>query len=132
MSQKTPVHPAGAPIPAGPYTPAIIAGDFVFVSGQTPKRPGTGERVEGDIAVQTTVVLENIQAILAAAGCTLADVVKVSAHLADMKDFAAYNQVYGQFFPEPYPARTTVQSVLPGGAGLEIEVIAYRGKGTHA
>lgn len=126
MARKIPVHPAGAPIPGGPYTPAIIAGDFVFVSGQVPKRPGTSELVQGDIAVQTRVVLENVRSILEAAGCTMADVVKVTCHLTDLKDFAAFNAVYGTFFPEPYPARTTVQSVLNPGVGVEIDVIALR------
>ncbi|HYF80434.1 MAG TPA: Rid family detoxifying hydrolase [Symbiobacteriaceae bacterium] len=127
MSAKIPVHPAGAPIPAGPYTPAIIAGDFVYVSGQGPLKPGSREVVPGGIAEHTTQVLENIKTILAAAGCTMADVVKVQAHLKDMKDFAAYNEVYGRYFPQPYPARTTVQSVLPGADYLvEIDVVALR------
>jgi 2-iminobutanoate/2-iminopropanoate deaminase len=127
MSKKIPVFPASAPTPAGPYTPAIIAGDFVFVSGQGPLKPGTRDIVQGDIRVQTKQVLENLTAILAAAGCTLADVVKVTAHLTDMKDFQAYNEVYKEFFPEPFPARTTVQSVLPGPFTVEIDVTAYRG-----
>jgi 2-iminobutanoate/2-iminopropanoate deaminase len=126
MSHKIPVHPKGAPTPAGPYTPAIIAGDFVFTSGQVPKRPGTSEVVTGDITVQSRVVMENVQAILAAADCTMADVVKVSVHLSDLKNLAAFNTVYGEYFPLPYPARTTVQSALPGGVGLEIDLIAYR------
>lgn len=127
MSRKIPVHPAGAPTPAGPYTPAIIAGDFVFVSGQGPLKPGTREIVQGDVRVQTRQVLENIKSILEAAGCTMADVVKVTAHLADMKDFQAYNEVYGEYFPQPFPARTTVQSVLPGPFSVEIDVTAFRG-----
>jgi 2-iminobutanoate/2-iminopropanoate deaminase len=129
MTRKIPVHPAGAPLPAGPYTPAIIAGDFVFVSGQSPMKPGSREIVEGGIREQTAQVLENIRTILAAAGCSMADVVKVAAHLADMNDFAAYNEVYGQYFPEPYPARTTVQSVLPGPFVVEIDVVALRPQG---
>jgi 2-iminobutanoate/2-iminopropanoate deaminase len=128
MASKIPVHPAGAPLPIGPYSPAIMAGDFVFVSGQSPMKPGTTEVVAGGIREQTAQVLENIRAILAAAGCSMADVVKVSAHLADMRDFAAYNAVYRQYFPEPYPARTTVQSVLPGPFAVEIDVIALRGR----
>ncbi len=123
---KTPIHPAGAPTPAGPYTPAIIANGFVFVSGQGPLKPGTREIVQGDVQVQTRQVLENIRSILAAAGCTMADVVKVQAHLADMKDFQAYNEVYREYFPEPFPARTTVQSGLPGPFTVEIDVIAVK------
>jgi 2-iminobutanoate/2-iminopropanoate deaminase len=126
MSRKRPIHPAGAPIPAGPYTPAVVAGGFVFVSGQTPKKPGTSEQVTGDITVQTRQVMENIKSILAAAGCTMDDVVKVTVHLADLGDFAAFNQAYGAYFAEPYPARTTVQSVLNTGVGIEIDVIALR------
>lgn len=128
MAGKIPVHPAGAPTPGGPYTPALIVGDFVFVSGQVPKRPGTSEVVAGDITVQTRVVLENIQAILAAAGCTMADVVKVTGYLADLKDFAAYNAVYGEYFPTPYPTRTTVQAGLSAGVSVEIDLIAYKPK----
>lgn len=127
MSGKIPVHPAAAPLPAGPYTPAIIAGDFVFVSGQGQLKPGTREITQGDIGVQTRQVLENIRGILEAAGCTMADVVKVNAHLADMANFQAFNQVYREYFPEPFPARTTVQSGLPGPFGVEIDVICYRG-----
>lgn len=129
MSQKIPVHPAGAPTPAGPYSPAIIAGDFVYVSGQTPKKPGTSEAVQGDVTVQTRQVLENMKSILAAAGCSMADVVKVNVHLADMADFAVFNGIYGEYFPAPYPARTTVQSVLPGSYAVEIDLVALRPAG---
>jgi len=121
---KIAVNPPGAPVPAGPYSPAIVAGGFVFVSGQSPKVPGTSGIVQGDIRVQTRTVLENIRSILAAVGCTMADVVKVNTHLTDMEDFAAYNEEYKAHFPEPYPARTTVQSVLPGAFAIEIDVIA--------
>jgi 2-iminobutanoate/2-iminopropanoate deaminase len=126
MARKTPVFPASAPIPAGPYTPAVIAGNFVFVSGQSPKQPGTAEIVPGGIREQTHQVLQNIRSILAEAGCMLDDVVKVAVHLADMKDFAAFNAVYAEHFQAPYPARTTVQSVLPGPFAVEIDVIALR------
>jgi 2-iminobutanoate/2-iminopropanoate deaminase len=126
MSHKYPIHPPGAPTPAGPYTPAIVAGGFVFVSGQVPKKPGTSELVVGDITVQTGQVLENIRAILSAAGAAMDDVVKVTVHLADLGNFAAFNQIYGTFFTEPFPARTTVQSVLNTGVGVEIDVIALR------
>jgi len=126
MARKIPVHPADAPVPAGPYTPAIIAGDFVFVSGQGPKKPGSAEYVQGDAVVQTRQVLTNIKTILAAAGCTMDDVVKVHGHLHDMGDFQRYNSVFPEFFTEPYPARTTVQSGLPGPFLVEIDVIALR------
>ncbi|HYF95439.1 MAG TPA: Rid family detoxifying hydrolase [Symbiobacteriaceae bacterium] len=126
MIRKIAVHPATAPAPIGPYSPAIIAGDFVFVSGQGPLLPGTRQALPGGVREQTAQVLENIRAILTAAGCTMADVVKVTAHLADMKDFAEYNEVYQHYFPEPYPARTTVQSGLPGPFSVEIDVIALR------
>lgn len=89
-------------------------------------KPGTRILVEGDIRVQTRVVLENIRSILEHAGSSMADVVKVNAHLRDMGDFGAYNEVYATFFEEPYPARTTVQSVLPGPFTIEIDVIAIR------
>ncbi|AOT68709.1 RidA family protein [Geosporobacter ferrireducens] len=125
MSKKA-VHPECSPIPAGPYTPALIAGDFVFVSGQTPEKPGTDEMVQGDIKVQTRQVMENIQNILAAAGCTMNNVVKVHACLVNMRDFAGYNEVYKQFFSKPYPTRTTVECGVAGGCLVEIDVIALR------
>jgi 2-iminobutanoate/2-iminopropanoate deaminase len=126
MSSKIPVHPAEAPIPAGAYTPAIIAGGFVFVSGQTPEKPGTSIPVQGDIKVQTKQVLENIKSILEAAGCTMNDIVKVEAHLANIRDFSEFNKVYEEYFAKPYPARITVQSVLPEEALLEIAVTAMK------
>jgi 2-iminobutanoate/2-iminopropanoate deaminase len=121
---KIPVHPASSPVPAGAYTPGLVAGGFVFVSGQTAEKPGSSELVEGDIRVQTRQVLENIGGILEAAGCSLNDVVKVTAHLADVRDFDGYNEVYRESFSMPYPVRTTVQSVIPGGSLVEIDVIA--------
>lgn len=124
--RKAPVHPPTAPLPAGPYTHAVAAGDFIFVSGQTAEKPGTDELVPGGIREQTRQVMENIKSILAAAGCTMDDVVKVDAHLADLQDFSGYNQVYGEYFTEPFPARLTVQSVLFAGALLEISVTALR------
>lgn len=122
--RKLPVHPASSPVPAGAYTPGLVAGGFVFVSGQTAEKPGSSELVEGDVKVQTRQVLENIRGILEAAGCSLDDVVKVTAHLADAEDFEGYNEIYRQFFGVPFPVRTTVQSVIPGGSLVEIDVIA--------
>ncbi|HWI62051.1 MAG TPA: Rid family detoxifying hydrolase [Symbiobacteriaceae bacterium] len=124
MARKTPVYPAGGPKPGGPYSPAIIAGGFVFVSGQVPKKPGTAELVQGDIVAQTRQVLENVKLTLEAAGASMADVVKVTAHLSDLKEFAVFNSVYETYFPEPRPARTTVQSVLAPGVNVEVDVIA--------
>ncbi|SDY64377.1 RidA family protein [Tindallia californiensis] len=122
---KRAVHPAEAPLPAGPYNHAIIAGGFVFVSGQTPEKPGTDVIEAVGIKEHTRQVMENIKAILEAAGCGLEDLVKVEAHLKDMKDFDGFNEVYGQYVSQPYPARITVQSVLPPGDPLvEISVIA--------
>ncbi|MBL3538662.1 RidA family protein [Aminivibrio sp.] len=122
--KKHPVHPASSPVPAGAYTPGLVAGGFVFVSGQTAEKPGSSELVEGDVKVQTRQVMENIRGILEAAGCSLDDVVKVTVHLADVRDFDGYNEVYREFFTVPYPVRTTVQSVIPGGSLVEIDVIA--------
>ncbi|MGE5672802.1 MAG: RidA family protein [Mycobacterium leprae] len=124
---KQPIHPAGAPI-GGPYTPGIAAGGFVFVSGQTPRRPGTGEVVSEDVTAQTHQVLANVESVLAAAGCTMADVLKVNAYLTDMNDFAAFNAAYETHFPAPYPARTTLQVGLRG-IRVEVDVIALKPEG---
>ncbi|WP_366922000.1 Rid family detoxifying hydrolase [Metallumcola ferriviriculae] len=128
MVDKTRIYPENAPVPAGAYSPAVKCGQFVFVSGQTPEKPGTDELVEGDIKVQTKQVMENIKNILAAAHCTMDDVVKVGAHLADINDFDGYNEVYKQYFNIPAPARTTVESGIPGGSLVEIDVIAMLDK----
>lgn len=128
MTEKICVYPDNAPVPAGAYSPGIVTGNLVFVSGQTPEIPGTDILVEGDITVQTKQVMENIKNILAAAGCTMDDVVKVGAHLLDINSFGGYNEVYKTYFTKPFPARTTVQSVIPGGSLVEIDVIAVRPK----
>jgi len=121
---KKPVLTHAAPEPIGPYSQGIIAsGTLVFVSGQGPKNPKTGE-VPPDVAGQAAQCLENVKAILEAAGATMADVVKVNAFLADMATFAAFNEVYGRFFPQPCPARSTIAAVLPGGFKVEIEAVA--------
>lgn len=124
MTSKKAVHPASSPVPAGAYSPGLIAGGFVFVSGQTVEKPGSSELVEGDVTVQTRQVMENIKGILESAGCRMDDVVKVTVHLADAKDFDGYNGVYKMYFSKPFPTRTTVQSVIPGGSLVEIDVIA--------
>jgi 2-iminobutanoate/2-iminopropanoate deaminase len=119
---KQPVTTSKAPPPGGPYSQAIVAGQLIFVSGQRPSDPSTGHIPEGTVA-QTHQVLKNIQAILQAAGSDLQDVVRVTTYLADLADFDEYNQVYAQYFQEPYPARTTVGAQLRDIA-IEIDVIA--------
>ena len=113
--------------PVGAYSQGLRAGDFVFVSGQGPLDPKTGKVVGDTIEEQTARVLENIKAILEAGGASMADVVKVSAHLRDMSLFERYNRVYAGYFPDPKPTRTTVGSQLPGIL-VEIDAIAYLGK----
>ena len=116
---------AGAP-PAGAYSQGLRVGDFVFVSGQGPRDPVTGE-MGATIEEQTARTLENVKAILEAGGASMADVVKVSAHLSDLALFEAYNRVYATYFPDPKPVRTTVGSQLNGNM-VEIDAIAYVGK----
>ena len=116
-----------APAAVGPYSQAIQAGELVFTAGQIPMNPSTGKLVEGDIQLQTRQVLNNIKAVLEAAGSSLAKVVKVTVFLQDMGDFAAMNQVYAEFFPAAPPARSAVQvAALPLGVNVEIEAIALR------
>ncbi|MEM0444368.1 MAG: Rid family detoxifying hydrolase [Nitrososphaerota archaeon] len=117
-----------APKPAFPYSQAVKAGGWVFVSGQVSIDPATGKVVGGDIKAQTRVVLENLRAILSAAGASLKDVVKVNVYLARVEDFAAMNEVYREFFPEEPPARTTIAAKMVNEAFLiEIDAVAYRG-----
>jgi 2-iminobutanoate/2-iminopropanoate deaminase len=111
----------------GPYSAAIESGELVFVSGQIPLDPLAGKLVDGDIAAQTRQSLENVKAILAAAGLTFAHVVKTTIFLTSMGDFAAVNDVYKSYMAEPYPARSTIAvAALPMGARVEIEMIAAR------
>ena len=113
-----------APAAIGPYSQAVISGDFLFVSGQIPLNPATGLLVDGDIAVQTHQIMKNITAIAETAGLGLADCVKSTIFLADLRDFHIVNGVYGTYFPEAPPARSTVQvAALPLGASIEIETI---------
>lgn len=118
-----------APQAIGPYSQAVVAGGFVFLSGQIPLDPATGQFVEGGIAEQTEQVLRNLSKVLEAAGTSLARVVKTTVFLADMSDFAAMNEVYGRSFNENPPARSTVQAArLPRDARVEIDVIALAGE----
>ena len=115
--------------PVGPYSPGLRVGDLIFVSGQGPLDPATGQIVGENIEEQTARVLENIKAILEAGGATMADVVKANAYLNDMAHFDRYNKVYVTYFPDPKPARTTVGTQLPlKGILVEIDVIAYVGR----
>jgi 2-iminobutanoate/2-iminopropanoate deaminase len=121
---KHEVRAEGAPAPIGPYSQGIVtSGRLLFVAGQTPKDPGAGG-MSHDFRGQAERTLQNVKAIVEAAGATMADVVKVNAYLADLANFTAFNEVYAKFFTPPYPARTTVGASLPGGAvQVEIDVI---------
>jgi 2-iminobutanoate/2-iminopropanoate deaminase len=119
------VSTSSAPQAIGPYSQAVRAGGLLFVSGQIPLDPATGAMVDGDIGAQTRRVLQNLEAILTAAGASFAQVVRTTVYLADMADFAAMNEVYGTFFAQPAPARSTIQAAgLPKNARVEIDVIA--------
>ena len=118
-----------APKAVGPYSQAIACGNLLFCAGQIPLDPATCEIVGTDVTTQTERVCENIRAVLAANGMTFSDVVKTTVFLTTMDDFAAMNAVYARFFPEPFPARSTVAVAgLPRGARVEIEVIGARGE----
>lgn len=122
-----PVQTSGAPAAIGPYSQGIAAGNTVYVSGQLPIDPATGEFAGPDIASQTRRSLQNIQAILTAQGMEMKDVVKTTVLLADIADFGAMNEVYGEFFSAPYPARAAFQvAALPKGAKVEIEAVAVK------
>jgi 2-iminobutanoate/2-iminopropanoate deaminase len=122
---KQAVSSPDAPKAIGPYSQAVRAGQLLFVSGQVPLDPATGQIVSGDIAAQTRRVFDNLGAVLKASGRSFADVVRTTVFLADMNDFATVNEVYGTYFSEPYPARATVQVArLPKDARVEIDLIA--------
>ena len=122
---REPVSTPNAPAAIGPYSQAIRAGDFLFVSGQIPFDPATGTLIQGDIAAQSHRVLKNLGAILEAAGASFQHVVKTTVYLADMNEFAAMNEVYASYFPNPAPARATIQAArLPRDVRVEIDLIA--------
>lgn len=117
-----------APAAIGPYSQAIEVNGFVYASGQLPIDPATGAFPEGGVKEQTRQSLLNVKAILGEAGLALSNVVKTTVYLADMGDFAAMNEVYSQFFAQPFPARSAIAvKALPKGALVEVEVVAARG-----
>ncbi len=121
------IHAENAPAAVGPYVHAVEAGDFVYTSGQIGLVPATGVLAEG-VEAQAEQALQNIQAVLAAAGCTMADVIKTTVFLADIADFGKINEIYAKYFTGETPARSCVQAgALPKGALFEIEVVAYKG-----
>lgn len=121
------VHTSEAPEAVGPYSQAISTDQLVFVSGQIPLDPQTGELVGGGIAAQTRRVLDNVHAVLEAAGSSMSLIVKTTVFLTDINDFAAMNAVYAEYVPHDPPARSTIQvAALPKGAQVEIEVVALR------
>ncbi|MCW7752872.1 RidA family protein [Desulfobotulus sp. H1] len=122
--KKESVCTAKAPAAIGPYSQAVKSGGFLFTSGQLPIDPVTGNIPEGDIKVHTHQVLKNLKAIAEAAGTDLSSVVKATVYLSSMKDFALVNEVYAEYFTEPFPARSAFQvAQLPLGASVEVEAV---------
>jgi len=125
MPRKQIISTEDAPAAVGPYSQAVKVGDFIYTAGQIPLVPQTGSLIEGGIEAQTGQVMENLAAVLVAAGSSLTQVVKTTIFVTDINDFAAVNQVYGSFFADRPPARSTVQvAALPLGAKVEIEAVA--------
>lgn len=123
MSRQTVTTNQIAP-PVGPFSPAVRAGGFLFLSGQVAIEPETGALLDGDVARQTEQIFRNLAAVLSAAGRSFADVIKTSVFLTDMNDFSVMNAVYGRYFEPPYPARTTIGvAALPLGASVEIDLV---------
>lgn len=121
------LNPPGVPSPRGPYSPAVRAGDFLYVSGQGPVDPATDQLSFGDIRHETRLTLGNIRRILDGCGASMADVVKVGVYLTDAREFAAMNEVYAEFFKDAKPARTTVEAqMVAPPMRIEIDCIAYK------
>lgn len=124
---KQAIQSDGAPAAIGPYSQAVASGPFVFLSGQIGLDPATGALVAGGIAAETEQVLRNLEAVLAAAGLTFADVIRTTIYLVDLTDFAQVNELYGRRVLPPFPARATVGvASLPRGARVEIDAVAWR------
>lgn len=126
-SMRQAIQTDKAPKPIGPYSQAIVEGDFIFLAGQGPTNPETGKVELDNVTTESKRTFENMKAILEAAGSSLDKVVKCNVYLRDIKDFGAMNEVYKTYFKAPYPARTTIQAgALPGGIAVEIECVAKR------
>ena len=127
MSDIQRIFPPETPTPRGPYSPAVVAGDFIYVSGQGPVDCTTDQMSYGDIQHETRITLNNVKRILAAAGASMADVVKCNVYLRDGNDFKAMNEVYKEFFAEQRPARTTVAVAFADPTmKVEIDCVAYK------
>ena len=121
---KSIIHTDQAPAAIGPYSQAVRVGGTVYLSGQIPLVPATGVLLEGDIAAQSRQVFDNMKAVCAAAGGSLADIARLGIYLTDLADFAVVNAVMAEYFSAPYPARSTVQvSALPRGAQVEVDAV---------
>ncbi len=126
MSRKQAIQSDNAPAPIGPYSQAVKVGDTMYLSGQVPLDPATGELIDGDIDAMARRIFDNLAAVMAAAGGSLADIVKLTIYLVDLNDFAKVNAVMAEYFQEPYPSRATVAIAgLPKGAPVEVEAIAH-------
>lgn len=122
---KTPIFSPKAPLPIGPYSQAVRAGDLLFCSGQVPIDPATGDLIKGGIEAQTRQVMENLREVLAAGGTAWEHAVRTTIYLTDLSDFSVVNGIYGEYVGTAAPARATVQvSALPKGAAVEIDVVA--------
>jgi 2-iminobutanoate/2-iminopropanoate deaminase len=120
--------PPGVPAPRGPYSPAVRAGDFIFLAGQVPVDPATDKMSPGNIQHETRLVLSNVKRLLEGVGSSLADVVKVGVYLADGSEFAQMNEVYAEFFGDSKPARTTIVCKFMADIRIEIDCVAYSPK----
>ena len=126
MSSKQAIQSDNAPAPIGPYSQAVKVGDTMYLSGQVPLDPVTGELIDGDIDAMARRIFDNLAAVMAAAGGSLADIVKLTIYLVDLNDFAKVKAVMAEYFQEPYPSRATVAIAgLPKGAPVEVEAIAH-------
>lgn len=125
---RTPIHTDHAPAAIGPYSQAVRMGQTVFLSGQIPLDPATGELIDGDVAAQARRSFDNLKAVCEAAGGSLAQVARLGLYVTDLADFAAVNAVMAEYFQAPYPARSTIEvSGLPKGAAFEVDAILVLG-----